>query len=39
MHQRRSEMTIAAFVVMVIRHEAWHTGQIVVIRRLYRSGR
>jgi hypothetical protein len=24
---------------MVIRHEAWHAGQIAVIRRLYRQQR
>jgi uncharacterized damage-inducible protein DinB len=29
-------MTVAEFLLMVIRHEAWHAGQIVVIRRLHR---
>lgn len=33
----RGEMTVAEFLLMVIRHEAWHAGQIVVIRRLYRT--
>jgi len=32
----RAEMTVAEFLLMIIRHEAWHAGQIVVIRRLYR---
>jgi len=35
----RGEMTVAEFVRMVIRHETWHAGQIVVIRRLYRTSR
>ena len=29
-------MNVAEFVRMVIRHEAWHAGQLAVIRRLYR---
>ena len=33
----RGEMTIGEFVRMVIRHETWHAGQIVIIRRLYRT--
>lgn len=35
----RGEMTVGEFVRMVIRHEIWHAGQIVVIRRLYRTSR
>ena len=30
-------MNVAEFLRMVIRHEPWHAGQIVVIRRLYRQ--
>lgn len=30
------EMTVEAFLRMAIRHDSWHAGQIVVIRRLYR---
>ena len=30
-------MDVAEFLRMVIRHETWHAGQIVVIRRLYRQ--
>lgn len=30
-------MNVADFLRMVIRHEAWHAGQIAVIRRLYRQ--
>ena len=29
--------TIAAFVRMVTRHDAWHSGQVAVARRLYRT--
>ena len=31
------EMGVAEFVRLVIRHEAWHAGQLAVIRRLYRQ--
>jgi uncharacterized damage-inducible protein DinB len=31
------EMNVAEFLRTVIRHEAWHAGQIAVIRRLYRQ--
>jgi DinB superfamily len=34
-----SQMNVAEFLRMVIRHEAWHAGQIAVIRRLYRQER
>lgn len=30
-------MNVDQFLRMVIRHETWHAGQIVVIRRLYRQ--
>lgn len=30
------EMNVGEFVRMVVRHEAWHAGQLAVIRRLYR---
>ena len=30
-------MGVAEFVRLVIRHEAWHAGQLAVIRRLYRQ--
>lgn len=30
-------MSVAEFLRMVIRHESWHAGQVVVIRRLYRQ--
>jgi DinB superfamily len=30
-------MNVAEFLRMAIRHEAWHAGQIAVIRRLYRQ--
>ena len=33
----RAAMTFDEFVLMVIPHEAWHAGQIAVIRRLYRT--
>jgi uncharacterized damage-inducible protein DinB len=29
--------TVAAFVRMVTRHDSWHSGQIAVARRLYRT--
>lgn len=29
--------TVAAFVRMVTRHDAWHSGQVAVARRLYRT--
>jgi hypothetical protein len=29
-------MDVCEFVRMVLRHEAWHAGQIAVVRRLYR---
>ena len=29
--------TVAAFVRMVARHDAWHSGQAAVARRLYRT--
>ena len=32
-------MTVAEFVRMVIRHDTWHAGQMVVTRRLFRCGR
>ena len=28
-------MNVGEFVLMVIRHETWHAGQIAVVRRLY----
>jgi len=31
------EMNVGEFVRMVIRHEAWHAGQLAVNRRLYRQ--
>lgn len=31
------EMNVEEFLRMVIRHDSWHAGQIVVIRRLYRT--
>ena len=34
-HQR--EMSIAEFLAMMIRHDAWHAGQIAVVRRLHRT--
>jgi len=30
-------MNVAEFLRMAIRHEAWHAGQIAVIRRLYKQ--
>jgi uncharacterized damage-inducible protein DinB len=30
-------MNVEEFVLMAIRHEAWHAGQIVIARRLYRA--
>jgi hypothetical protein len=30
-------MNVAEFLRMAIRHETWHAGQLVVIRRLYRQ--
>jgi hypothetical protein len=30
-------MCVAQFVRGIIRHEAWHAGQLAVIRRLYRQ--
>jgi uncharacterized damage-inducible protein DinB len=30
-------MDVAEFLRMAVRHETWHAGQIVVIRRLYRQ--
>jgi len=30
-------MSVAEFVRMAIRHEAWHAGQVVIIRRMYRQ--
>lgn len=30
-------MALAEFLAMSIRHDAWHGGQIAVLRRLYRS--
>jgi uncharacterized damage-inducible protein DinB len=30
-------MSVAEFLRMAIRHETWHAGQLVVIRRLYRQ--
>jgi len=33
----RGDMSLRDFVLMIIRHEAWHAGQIVVVRRLFRS--
>jgi hypothetical protein len=33
----RAAMTLDEFLLRVIRHEAWHAGQIAVIRRLYRT--
>jgi hypothetical protein len=30
-------MSVAEFVRGIIRHEAWHAGQLAVIRRLYRQ--
>src|SRR5262245_37896536 len=35
----RGEMMVGEFLRMVIRHEIWHAGEIVVIRRLYRCRR
>jgi hypothetical protein len=32
-------MKVGEFLRMVIRHEAWHGGQLAVIRRLYRHKR
>jgi uncharacterized damage-inducible protein DinB len=32
-------MSVAEFLRMAIRHEAWHAGQVAVIRRLYRQRR
>jgi DinB superfamily len=32
-------MSVAEFVRMAIRHEAWHAGQLVILRRLYRQRR
>jgi hypothetical protein len=33
----RGDMSLRDFVLMITRHEAWHAGQIVVVRRLFRS--
>jgi hypothetical protein len=30
-------MSVAEFVRIAIRHEAWHAGQLVIVRRLYRQ--
>ena len=33
----RGEMSVAEFLRMVMRHEAWHAGQMAMGRRLYRG--
>jgi hypothetical protein len=30
--------TVAQFIRMIVRHDAWHSAQIAVARRLYRTG-